>query len=86
MMNAFLDFVGVIHQPAQLTGDHRVFTVNLTSYAGKDASGFKYDTFTFACILPFGERWKRVDPRAGRWVQIQGNFHFPVTHLHYICT
>jgi hypothetical protein len=45
MMNALLDFVAVVNQTPERKGDHHIFAVSVTVYAGKDASSFKYDTF-----------------------------------------
>ena len=80
-MNALLDFVGIVSQAPEKQGEHRIFAVSVTAYAGKDESGLIYDLFTAVCVLPPGERWKRVEPRPGRSVQVQGNIYFPLLHL-----
>jgi hypothetical protein len=51
MMNAFIDFVGIIDQAAEPLGDHRLFAVKVVTYVGKDTNGPKYDTFIVACVL-----------------------------------
>lgn len=81
MMNASLDFVGIVSQAPEKKDDHRIFAVSVTVYAGKDASGFKYNTFTAVCVLPPGDQWKRIEPRPGRSVQVQGNVHSSLLHL-----
>ena len=42
--------------------EYRFFGVSVTVYVGKDNSRFKYETFSVACVLPPGERWKPIDP------------------------
>jgi len=52
MIHASLDFVGVVTQPPERKEDYRFFGV---SVVGKDKSGFKYETFSVACVLPPGD-------------------------------
>jgi hypothetical protein len=78
MTHASLDFVGVVSHPLERKGEYRFFGVSVTVYVGKDKSGFEYESFTVACALPPGERWKHVEPWPGRSVQVQGDFHSPI--------
>jgi len=72
MMNAFLDFVGVVNRQLPKKNEHRFISVSVTVYAGKDGGMVSYDTFNICCVLLPGDRWKRVEPRTGRTVQVQG--------------
>ncbi|KAN0078861.1 hypothetical protein V8E54_005374 [Elaphomyces granulatus] len=51
MMNANLDIVGVINSAVEKRGDHRLFSVHTSTYAGKDPTDLKYDHFDVCCIL-----------------------------------
>jgi hypothetical protein len=74
-VNAFLDFVGVVNRQLQKKDDHRFFSVSVTAYAGRAAGVLSYETFNVCCVLLPGDRWKKVEPRTGRTVQVQGNSH-----------
>ena len=65
MMNAFLDFVGVVNRQLPKKNEHRFISVSVTVYAGKEGGMVSYDTFNICCVLPPGDRWKRVEPRTG---------------------
>jgi len=73
MMNANLDIVGVVNRAVERRGDHRLFSIHASTYAGKDSTGSKYDHFDVCCILIPSDRWKRVEPRLRRQVQVQGD-------------
>jgi hypothetical protein len=73
MMNAFLDFVGVVNRQLQKKHDHRFVSVSVTVYAGRAAGVESYETFNACYILLPGDRWKKVEPRMGCTVQVQGD-------------
>ncbi|KAN0069962.1 hypothetical protein V8E54_012268 [Elaphomyces granulatus] len=73
MMNAFLDFVGVVDGLLQTKSDHRFVSVSVTVYAGIAAGPMSHETFDVCCVLLPQERWKKMDPRPGRTVQVQGD-------------
>ncbi|KAN0085598.1 hypothetical protein V8E54_002065 [Elaphomyces granulatus] len=84
MTNALLNFVAVVNQTRERKGDHHIFAVSVTVYAGKDASSFKYDTFAAVCVLPPGKQWRCIEPRPDRSVQVQrdlADFYFLRTRL-----
>ena len=74
MMNANLDIVGVVNRAVERRGDHRLFSIHASTYAGKDSTGLKYDHFNVCCILIPSDRWKRVEPRLRRQVHVQGTY------------
>ncbi|KAN0069961.1 hypothetical protein V8E54_012267 [Elaphomyces granulatus] len=73
MMNAFVDFVGIVNRQLPKQDNYRFFSVSMTAYAGRTAGTLTYETFNFCCVLPPGDRWKKVEPRTGRTVQVQGD-------------
>jgi len=81
MMNANLDIVGVVNRAVERRGDHRLFSIHASTYAGKDSTGSKYDHFDVCCILIPSDRWKRVDPRLRRQVHVQGTYCYTPTPL-----
>ena len=50
MMNAFLDFVGVVNRQLPKKNEHRFISVYVTVYAGKNGGIVSYDTFSV--LLP----------------------------------
>jgi hypothetical protein len=76
MMNAFLDFVGVVNRQLRKKHDHRFVSVSVTVYAGRAAGVLSYETFNICCVLLLGDCWQKMEPRTGRTVQVQGNSPF----------
>jgi hypothetical protein len=72
LTHANLDFVGVVNRQLETKNQYRFFSVRVSTYAGKDGNRARYDDFDFCCVLTPGERWKRVEPRTGRTIQVQG--------------
>ena len=56
MMNAFLEFVGVVNRQLPKKNEHRFISVSVTVYAGKDGGVVSYDTFNICCVLLPGDR------------------------------
>jgi len=50
MMNAFLDFVGVVNRQLPKKNEHQFISVSVTVYAGKNGGMVSYDTFSV--LLP----------------------------------
>ena len=82
MMNAFLDFVGVINRQLQKRHDHRFVSVSVTAYAGRAAGKLSYEPFNVCCVLLPEHRWEKTEPRTGLTVQVQGISPFPNSPLY----
>ena len=74
MMSGFLDIVGIVNRQLPKKKEHRFISVSTTVYAGKDGGVVQYETFNICCVLLPGDWWKRVEPRTGRTVQVQGTY------------
>jgi hypothetical protein len=54
--------------------EYRFFSIR-----GRDGNGPHYHDLDVCCVLIPRERWKRVEPRTGRSIQIQANYYFLIS-------
>jgi hypothetical protein len=49
-------------------------------YEGTAAGILSYETFNVCCVLLPGDLWKKMEPRTGRIMQVQGSSPFPYSY------
>jgi len=72
--NPWVTFSGTVSAIPAPAGENRVFSVEISAYAGKEAGKNAFAKFVLQCVLAGSVRWGNAFlPWVGRWITVQGD-------------